>query len=347
METNSGIYVPKRIYLPEDLRIKSPKDLRKMDGYERLSYYSNIKSYLLEADDIDGLDFRRMVSLVGEMMRSRNYDLKKIRGLDDIRKKYFGRPEKYPGRPIIFASNHSNSHDFFTVSEICTKNDIPINIMVGTDCLNFLSNTVFNAGMAIGLDRKDKESCELALYEAAIRLLNGEYVWIFPEATWNLHPRKMMLPIKIGVTLLAMMTGAIIVPVNLEYVRSNKIWKKEKDLYNEVVVTCGAPIKPNYNLCEIDQNNSLYMSLCDLRRKVNDELGIVRNVDDPVYREKYEKHNQLAKHTSTFYYDSLAEEKFIRPDEHGHVSNEHVISQDGKTLVEGYIDKNGGRVYKH
>ena len=343
MRADNGIYVPnKKVYVPEYIRIKSPKELQKMDGGQRGEYYSELKWYLNQADISKGNspDFRKAISLVGEMMRSRNYDLSKIRGLEEVRK-------QCKGRPVIFVSNHSNSHDFFTVSEICTKNGIPINVMVGTDCLNFFSENVFKAGMAIGLDRNDKESCERALYEAAIRLLNGEYVWIFSEATWNLHPTKLMLPIKIGVMLLALITGALIVPVNLEYVHSDKIWTKEKDLYKEVVVTFGEPIVPNYNMGEIDQNNILFKALWDLRKATHEEFGIIRNVEDPKFRERYELANKLAKYTMTFIYNSQGEEAFIRPDEYGRVSNEHVIGPDGKTLVEGYINKDGGRVYKY
>ena len=95
MRADNGIYVPnKKVYVPEYIRIKSPKELQKMDGGQRGEYYSELKWYLNQADISKGNspDFRKAISLVGEMMRSRNYDLSKIRGLEEVRKQCKGRP---------------------------------------------------------------------------------------------------------------------------------------------------------------------------------------------------------------------------------------------------------------
>ena len=341
MSDSSKIFVSKQdiviekgeITIPGDLRIKSPKTLEKMTSEQRKNYYNSLADLLAPKYPAHVVNAGRSIaSLYGCF--SRNYELVKPVGMDNIL-------SKSNGRPLIFVSNHSNSHDFFTVSEVCRDNNIPINIVVGTDCLNPVSNFVFNIGGAIGIDRFDKDSCELGLYKAAIKLFNKESVWIFSEATWNLHPSRLMLPIKIGVTLLALMTGAVIVPVNMEYVRSNRKWESEKDLYDKVVVTFGKPIEPTFDVNEISQNKYLYNELCCLRAGVVESLGIDRDINNPINRERYLLHNALAKDTFAFKYNSSGEELHIRvPNRHdGSFDNEYTFDYASNKLVPGYTSK--------
>ncbi len=289
------------------------------------------------------VDGRGTVSFIGQLMRGGNFDLD-FSLADKWMDKYGN------GGPYIFVSNHSNTHDFFVVQEFCKKYDILINVLVATDSLDLLSKIIFDLGRAIGIDRQVLESCLAGLFSMANRLENGESVWMFLESTWNLRPDIAMLMIKIGAIILSYITGRKIVPVDLEYVESKKIWLSEKDLYEKVIFNPGEPIAPNVEIGEIQQCQMLYEAMCELRVKLHAEAGIkdLWNCDVFPFEQfkRYLDRVKLSKGMGGFYYDSYGELPNVR----GGWPNEYVYDAKRGLAVPGQVlkdlDENGEPQYE-
>ncbi len=121
---------------------------------------------------------------------------------------------------IIYAVNHSNCHDIPTVCEIIKKQAF---ILLGVQDLRIIDSLVFSMNGRIDVDRKDKMSKALAKEEMLKLLLHNQRIIVFPEATWNTTENLLHLPINWGILDIAKIAGAIIKPINLEYINDKCI----------------------------------------------------------------------------------------------------------------------------
>lgn len=123
-------------------------------------------------------------------------------------------PNKYGGRPIIYAVNHSCFQD---TPIICNAIDEKAYILAGKQALLKEDELFFNLYGSIFLDRKDKEDMASAKIAMEEYLKKGQNLIVFPEATWNLSDELLMLPMKWGIIEIAKNTNAQIIPVVLRY----------------------------------------------------------------------------------------------------------------------------------
>jgi len=123
--------------------------------------------------------------------------------------------DNIPDRPVIFAVNHSNAHDFPTVAQAIKKHfyilaDFTMKKDMAVNILNVLNGCIY-------VDRKDKQS-RIQSKDNMIDLLSkGKNILIFPEGTWNFEPDKLLLPFNWGIIDISLETNTPIVPITLGY----------------------------------------------------------------------------------------------------------------------------------
>jgi len=115
----------------------------------------------------------------------------------------------------IYAVNHSNYHDIPTVSEISNEH---FYLLLGVQKLRIIDRIAFFLLGRIYVDRKNKESKRMAKEQMIDLSSKGNHLLMFPEATWNTTPNKLVLPLNWGIIDIARTTGAKIKPINFEYV---------------------------------------------------------------------------------------------------------------------------------
>lgn len=123
-------------------------------------------------------------------------------------------------KPIIFACNHSAFPDIPIALRAVKRHSYTL---IGKQNLAFVDKTFFFLAGAVWIDRKSKESSALAK-ERIVAYLKKDYpiLW-FPEATWNLTDNSLMLPMRWGIIEVAQRTNAQIIPMALDYDRTQKI----------------------------------------------------------------------------------------------------------------------------
>jgi len=114
----------------------------------------------------------------------------------------------------IYAVNHSNYHDIPTVAEISNEHFF---LLLGVQKLRLIDKIAFFLLGRIYVDRKNKDSKRNAKEQMIDLVSKGNNLLIFPEATWNVTPNKMVLPLNWGIIDIARVTGAKIKPINFEY----------------------------------------------------------------------------------------------------------------------------------
>lgn len=298
---------------------KTIKELENLSSEERAKYFQFMKDYC--ANNVKRKSFssftRRIAVLIGLFMRK--YKLE-IRGAEKI-------PQN---EEIIFVCNHSNSHDFFTLTEVFTKLRRKVTPLAASDGLNWLSKLLFRMGNITFLKRGDKELQKAGEYSLCNSLLNGISVIIYAESTWNLHPINAMLPIKAGPVEIALITGKKIVPTIFEYIEVEQECRKESELYKKCVVCFGEPIAVSVEDGIFKQADAVQKKMEEMRRSLWDEFGIKRESLSDVDKDVYLNHLDLKKNKAVgFRYVSEHESLFIRR-VNGKYENEYWINEDGQ-----------------
>lgn len=305
-------------------KILSESELKKYSIHGRREYFQYLRECILKEYQKTTEISEGQIVIDFLAPKLRNYDFE-VRGLENI-----------PRKGSILLCNHSNSHDFFTAHESFKELDGKVNVLVGSDCLNFLSKKIFKLGDTVFIDRNDKKSANDGLYELAANVLSGNNVVIFGEATWNLHPTKPMQAVQLGASKVAAITEKTINPVIFEYVEVDDICRKEKDLYKKCIVYIGKPIIINCEHSLIDQSLKLEQEMIEMRLRLWKELGIKK---DCICPELYVNHTCLKKFGALgFEFDSKSEEKFLYYRENRD-SNEWTIDKESGLLVPGITSK--------
>ena len=125
-----------------------------------------------------------------------------------------------PGKPIIFACNHSGPQDTVMVMRATGVHSY---ILLGRQRLRAVDQFFFSANGAVWVDRQNK--ADMAAVKGALyqQLVHGNNIMWFPEATWNLTPSLLMLPMRWGIIETARNAGAQIIPMALDYDRDKKV----------------------------------------------------------------------------------------------------------------------------
>ncbi len=306
----------------------SPKKLDTMPVEERLEYFRNLRDICtgIKYKKRGNAVYRKLVTTLAPNIR--NYDFE-IVGEENI---------PLNGK-AIFACNHSNAHDFFTLQEAFKRAGVPITFLASNEDLSPIILNIFEGCGAILMDRSDKNSAEKALLDFASSIHWGGSGVIFPESTWNMHPTRPMQPVKAGLTMVATITKVPIIPTIFEYVESSRTCTKESELYTKVVVRFGAPIYISMDDKLISQTDEVQRAMESTRRAGWKNLKIARESLDDVNPYVYTNHTYLKKFGSAgAEFDSNREMKYLLEKEGVPVENEYTLTEDG-LFVPGIIKK--------
>ncbi len=116
-----------------------------------------------------------------------------------------------PGRRYVMMSNHRS---FYDIPVLYQALNCSLRMVAKKELFKF---PIWGAGLRIGefikIDRSDREKAIASLEVAKDRMESGIVVWIAPEGTRS--RTETMLPLKKGGFLLAIQTGAQLLPVGL------------------------------------------------------------------------------------------------------------------------------------
>lgn len=179
---------------------------KKLSQQELLEYYKKLKEYYknLKSNNISKIHkiFHPMVKAM--MKTTRNFDIEII-----------NKERLNKSCTTIYAVNHSNCHDIPTICEIV---DDQFFLLLGVQKLRLIDKFVFDLNGKVMVDRKDKKSKQLAKSKLINLSLNCNDILMFPEGTWNTTENKLVLPLNWGIIDIAKVSGAVIKPINLEYI---------------------------------------------------------------------------------------------------------------------------------
>ena len=278
----------------ENFRVLSREEESRLDVVSLINYYNSLINYY---SGNSNNDYTRVVhdlfSNIAGLMRS--YPITGDKESDLV-----------IDGSVIFACNHSNVHDYYTVQEVLKK---MVNVLVASDSLSFLTEFLFKISGAVLIDRNDKVSSFNGINTLVSDLVKGNNVCVFPESTWNIHPSKLMLPMKVGVIKLAAKSGRPIIPVIFEYVENNRICEKEDDIYEECIIKFGAPIYVSVEDNIKEMLEMLRNEMASLRWSIWESLGLYKReeLSDSIYY----NHTELKCNTSMFKYAWKEEERYI------------------------------------
>lgn len=125
-----------------------------------------------------------------------------------------------PDRPVIFAANHSAFADTPIMLRVTGRRSY---ILGGRQTLPFLDGLFFVLNGTVWVDRKSREDMAAAKIALTEYLKKGQSIVWFPEGTWNLTDNLLMLPMKWGIIDVAKQADAQIIPVALDYDRTDMI----------------------------------------------------------------------------------------------------------------------------
>ena len=295
-----------------------------MTVQDKKKYYQNIRDYC----EVLSSKYNNKIS-IGQNMMTQLY----LKEFYNKKLVIIGEENIPNDKNVLFLCNHSNSHDVFSMYIALKKIGISTSVMVADDCLNFMSKMVFASADATFINREVKKSANNGIIELSSKLIAGKTGVIFGEATWNLHPTKLMQPLKIGGVKIATISDTVIVPTILEYIEVPKICNKELELYDKIILKFGKPYYVNYTDL-VEQTNYIKTYMEHMRNQIWIQNGIDKTSLNSIDPNVYVNHTYLKKFCSFgFKYDSLREFKFIY-NKYGTITNEYCKDENGQ-LVPG------------
>ena len=129
--------------------------------------------------------------------------------------------------PVIFVANHYDIHDIPVAGEVIKKHSY---ILVSDEDKPTFDGRVLDVNGVIWVNRLSKESRRESREQVLRHLHLGHNVLVYPEATWNLSPNLLMLPMNYGVIDMALSANVPIVPLVTHY-SNNTCYAKIGDLF--------------------------------------------------------------------------------------------------------------------
>jgi len=305
----------------------SNRELESLTSDERQKYFNELKGHCIDQQiPKSGQHFlQKIISAVSPMIR--NYEFE-IQGKDNI-------PAK---GNVLFVANHSNAHDFFTTQETFNSVGVQITFLASNEDISHLIISVFQACNGVLINRNDKHSINNGIFQFASSIANGMSGVIFSESTWNLHPYRPVLPIKVGAAHIAAVLEIPIVPVIFEYVEVPFLCTKEKEIYSKCIVKFGESLYISRTENLILQTEKIQSALEKIRMGLWEELGTARMSLSDVKPDLYGNHTWLRKFGTAAEYDSRREIKFVLSPNGLPVENEFCFDNN-KNLIPGIIEK--------
>lgn len=286
--------------------------LENMTASERKFYYEQIRQC---CEDFKSLRIaqsnliQKSIKSIYPFLRNYNYE---IRGMENIPK----------NGKCLLVCNHSNSHDYFTAQELFKGIGSEVSVFAADDDLNVLSTFIFSKTNAVLADRNNKKSLEYGVIDFANFLMDGMPGVIFGEATWNIHPYKIMQNIKLGAAHLGAITKIPILPTIFEYVETENLCTKEKELYKKCIIHIGKPII-------IDRGESLARQTYKIQSVLEGmRLDLWNETNRSIKKELYLNHTYLKKFGALgFEYDSESELKYLHFRKEERPENEYHLNE--------------------
>lgn len=290
-----------------------------MDIEQKREYYLKLQNYCLNQNfkNYSNKLIKRVVYNLSTFMR--NYDLE-----------IYGEENIPPDDSAVFISNHSNSHDFFTIIEVFGNIGKPVTPFGASDCLNFATKLLFIFGDVTLIDRGNKESSFNGMLQFSKKIIEGKCGLILSEGTWNLHPILPMQPIKYGGIKVAAITNKVIIPTIFEYVEVNDICERENELYKKCIVIFGKAItvKPEDNI--ISKTKEVQEIMENMRRDLWKKIGINRKSLEDINKNVYLNHTYLKKFGAFgFEFNSEHEFQYLLSHKNNLIDNEYCLNQNG------------------
>ena len=114
-----------------------------------------------------------------------------------------------PSELCIFTASHQSMYDIPTAAEAIKRH---VFVLLSDEDKKTISGVPFRMNGVIWICRKDKLDRKLSYQEMVACLQAGKSILMFPEATWNLTPDLLMLPLNWGAVRLSKQTGVPICP---------------------------------------------------------------------------------------------------------------------------------------
>lgn len=298
-------------------RVLTAKEERNLNAVSLEEYYCNLRQYLqglpYHSSRIKG--FNKTVSIVNKVIRSFPVFFEgNIAGIENIEN-------------AVFCFNHSNSHDIPIMVELMNLLKRKLTLFAARDGLDFLSEKLFIFSGAELIDRTDSVSCITGETNAVHALLDGSNVVVFPEATWNLHPYKPMLPLHIGACRIAAKSEKPVIPVIMEYVESSRIAKKESEIFEKCIVRIGAPIFGCNSANMFEKTQELENQMSEMRKDIWRREGKLREKISDVDVNVYLNHLKLKTNFGNMHYNFPYELQFVRKSSGGQRENAFCIDE--------------------
>lgn len=191
----------------------SKKEIEKMNLEQKRKYYDELREYytgLKEnklAHKVHQI-FNPLIKVVAKNLNGTNKDPNKI-----VIFKNEWNQNNYNG-PVIYACNHTNSHDMPFVIEVARNQYY---VYAGNEIENDINGALFKLNGVVFVDRTSKEDKRKSFDELLKLSCQGKDTLIFPEATWNVTPSNPMNNIYSGVIETSIISGNPIVPLVTEY----------------------------------------------------------------------------------------------------------------------------------
>lgn len=249
------------------IQILTKEEEAKLSIEELREYYSKLRLYYqnLSQDNTEDKLHKAVNPLIKALARHLNGTEIKIvhNGLEEV---------GYEGS-IIYACNHTNSHDMPLMIEVAKRQYY---VFSSNELENDINGLLFKINGVVFVDRMSKESRSEAKEKLLHHCCSNRDILIFPEATWNVTPSTPMLPLHWGVIELAQTSGNPIVPVATEY--------KEDTWY----VSIGEPIFIEPNKDKKEAIDELRDTMATLKWNLWEMFPPVKREDiEENYHEKY------------------------------------------------------------
>ena len=270
-----------------------------MDPIDRKKYYLMLRDYCesLGTHSTKVTGVQKIISKLAPNMRE--FDIE-VRGEENL---------KYDGAIIL--SNHSNSHDVFVDMEVFSAFQLPATYFAEKKGLSVIERKLFEGARATMIDRLDKESSNIGLYDFTGKMMNGDNGIICGESTWNLHPTRPMQRIKPGATKVGAISGKPIIPEIKEYIEVPYLCEKEKDMFKKCVIVFGKPIYIRSDASLIQQTAMLQGIMEEMRRALWKEFGIKRDSLSDIDPQLYVNHTGLKVYGGKGQFDYDREKKCL------------------------------------
>ncbi len=184
----------------------------------------------------------------------------------------------------LIVANHYCIEDIPTLAQAVKEH---FYLLVSDEDKRTLDGVALDLNGVEWVHRTDSDSRKQAYHNIVEILKRGKNFAMYPEATWNLSPNNLMLPMNHGCIRIALEAGVDIIPV-VTYFADNKRYTK-----------IGQPFHPNNNL--IESINSLRDQMAtrmyELMKKsylnlyLNDDKVLSTGIDDERYF--YEERNKI------------------------------------------------------